>query len=432
MESIWQKETELPQFPQLETDLETDVLVVGGGLTGLLCAYRLSQAGIKYALIERERICQGVTAKTTAKITSQHGLMYGKLLRKYGPDTARMYRKANEAALADFRALAEAMDCDFQERDHWIYAVEKLDALQEEMDALDALGIPFISSDSLPLPVPVRAAVGFPNQAQFNPLKFAGEIARGLHIYEYTPAREFIGNTVVTDRGRIKASKIIMATHFPVLNKHGGYFLRMYQQRSYVVAVENAMDAEGMYLAAEEGGFSFRNHGAALLIGQGGHRTGKKSPGWKPLETFCTHKFPQGKIVARWANQDCITLDGLPYIGRYSRGTPDLFVATGFNKWGMTQSMAAARILTELVKGKEDPYGGVFSPQRSSLHRQLLVNGFESTVNLLTPTVPRCPHLGCALKWNPWERSWDCPCHGSRFDEDGMLQNGPATGNQPE
>lgn len=432
MDSIWQKEIVLPAFPRLEQDLETDVLIVGGGLTGLLCAYRLSQSGIKYALIERDRICRNVTARTTAKITAQHGLVYGKLLRRFGPDTARMYWQANEEAVAHFRALAEAMDCDFQEQEHWIYAMEKVDALKAEMEALDALKIPYISSDSLPLPVPVRGAVGFQSQAQFHPLKFAKGIAQGLHIYEHTEAQEFIGSTVVTEKGRIHASKIIMATHFPILNKHGGYFLRMYQQRSYVLAVEKAMDVKGMYLAAEEGGFSFRNHGSVLLIGQGGHRTGKKSSGWRPLEGLCSQHFPQGNIVARWANQDCMTLDGLPYVGRYSRGTPDLFVATGFNKWGMTQSMAAARILTELVQGKEDPYGGVFSPQRSSLHRQLLCNGIESTVNLLTPTVPRCPHLGCALKWNPWERSWDCPCHGSRFDEDGKLLNEPATGDLPD
>jgi len=324
--------------------------------------------------------------------------------------------------------LAENTDCDFQIRDHLIYSQKTPELLEREMRSLDALGIPYDCPDDLPLPVPVRGALRFRDQGQFDPLKFAAGIAEGLHIYEHTPAREFIGNTIVTDKGKIRASKIIIATHFPILNKHGGYFLRMYQQRSYVLAVEKAMDVGGMYLAAEADGFSFRNWGDTLFVGQsGGHRTGKKSLGWKPLEAFCARHFPRRDIVARWANQDCMTLDGLPYIGHYSRATPDLFVATGFNKWGMTQSMAAARILTEMVRGREDPYGGIFSPQRSSLHPQLLCNGAEAAVNLLKPTVPRCPHLGCALKWNPHERSWDCPCHGSRFSGEGKLLNGPAT-----
>jgi len=432
MESIWKKDIEMPSFPTLEGDLDTDILIIGGGLAGLLCTHGLSQVGVRCVLIEADRICSGATANTTAKITSQHGLVYHKMLKKYGADAAKVYWDINQEALKNLRTLAEGMDCDYEVAHHGIYATTDLDVLEEEAWALRLLGIPFAFDKNPDLPLPAAGAIRFPDQGQFHPLKFAAGIAAGLQIYEHTPAREFIGNTVLTDHGRITASKIIFATHFPILNKHGGFFLKQYQQRSYVLAVENAMAVDGMYLAAEEGGFSFRNYGSALLIGSGGHRTGKKSCGWRELEAFVQARFPQGKIVARWANQDCMTLDGLPYIGRYSRSVPDLYVATGFNKWGMTGSMVASMILTELIQGREVPFAALFSPQRSMRHPQLAVNVLESAANLLTPTRPRCPHLGCALKWNPHERSWDCPCHGSRFSEEGKLLNDPATDDLPD
>ena len=211
----------------------------------------------------------------------------------------------------------------------------------------------------------------------------------------------------------MKAKKIIIATHFPFINKHGCYFLKMYQHRSYVLALENAQDTGGMYIDAAQKGLSFRNSGDLLLLGGGSHRTGKKGGNWQEL----------------WATQDCMTLDGVPYIGPYSAGTQDLFVATGFNKWGMTSSMAAAMLLCDMVQGKQNPFAEVFSPSRSILRPQLAINGLEAAVNLLTPAKKRCPHLGCALKWNPYERTWDCPCHGSRFTKNGRLIDNPATGN---
>ena len=199
-----------------------------------------------------------------------------------------------------------------------------------------------------------------------------------------------------------------------------------------MLALKNAPIPEGMYLDAQENGLSLRSWGNILLLGGGGHRTGKPGGGWAELEAFVQAHYPDAKIVSRWATQDCMSLDGLPYIGQYSTATPNLYVATGFNKWGMTTSMAAAQILTDLVRGRENPYASLFSPSRSILHRQLGVNALESTVNLLTPSRKRCPHLGCALKWNTQERSWDCPCHGSRFSEDGRLLDNPSTGDLPK
>lgn len=428
LNSIWANETKLPVFPRLEGNMKTDVLIVGGGLAGLLCAERLGREGVDYVLIEADRICSGVTRNTTAKITSQHGLIYDKLIREFDAETARLYLQANEAALKEYRVLAEGLDCGFETKDNYVYSTGSLYKLEKEMAALERIGAGAEFVDSLKLPIPVTGAIRFPKQAQFDPLKFAADISPKLRIYEQTAAKEFAGNCCITDRGSIKAEKIIMATHFPILNKHGGYFLKMYQQRSYVLALEKAEKADGMYLDAAKDGLSLRDHGDALLVGGGGHRTGKKGGAWAPLEAFREAHYPKAKEISRWATQDCMTLDGIPYIGPYSGKTPDLYVATGFNKWGMTSSMAAAMILTDLVQGKENLYAPVFAPDRRMLRPQLLVNGFDTAVNLLTPTKPRCPHLGCALKWNRQERSWDCPCHGSRFGEDGKLLDNPATG----
>ena len=240
--------------------------------------------------------------------------------------------------------------------------------------------------------------------------------------------RELIGTTAVTNHGRIRAEKILVTTHFPFLNKHGSYFLKLYQHRSYVIALQGAPDVDGMYVDASRTGLSFRNCQNLLLLGGGGHRTGKKGGGWRELRDFARRHYPQAEEQYRWAAQDCMSLDGVPYIGPYSASTPDLYVAAGFNKWGMTSSMVSAMLLSDLVQGKNSPYGEVFSPSRSILRPQLAVNGFEAVSSLLTPTARRCPHLGCALKWNPVEHTWDCPCHGSRFTEDGKRLDGPATG----
>ena len=417
----------MPRFPRLEGDLRTDVLIVGGGLAGLLCAWNMTRAGIDCTLIEEHSIMHGVSGRTTAKITSQHGLVYGKLLKTFGPERTGMYWQANEEALALYRELAKTADFDYETKNNYIYATEGTAQLEAEMAAYDALKIPAIWETSLPLPFPVSGALCFANQAQFHPLKFAAHISQGLKIYENTKALSFFGNQVQTPKGIITAEKVVIASHFPMLNKHGAYFLKLYQQRSYVIALENAGNADGMYLDCRENGLSVRSAGDWLLLGGGGHRTGKPGLGWRLPENTAAKYYPQAKTVARWATQDCMTLDGMPYIGQYSKATPDLYVATGFQKWGMSTAMVAAGILTDLIQGRDNSYAALFSPQRSMLHKQLFINGIDSAVNLLRPTRPRCPHLGCALRWNAMEHSWDCPCHGSRFDKDGKVLNNPAT-----
>ena len=427
MDSIWKQTAELPRFAPLEGDLKTDVLVIGGGMAGLLCAYWLERAGVDYALVEAGRLCGGVTGNTTAKLTFQHGLIYARLLREFGLGRARLYLEANRAALGQYRELCREAGCDFQERDAYVYALTDRRKLDRELEALERLGFPAEFSRTPALPMPTAGAVKFTKQAQFHPLKFAAAIAKGLRIFEGTKVLELAPGRAVTNRGTVTAENIVAATHFPLLNKHGAYFLKLYQARSYVLALENVPEVGGMYVDEGEKGLSFRDYKGFLLLGGGGHRTGKKGGGWRELEDFAKRRYPRAGIAARWAAQDCMTLDGVPYVGRYSRGTKGLYVATGFNKWGMTSSMAAARLLADLVQGKENPWAELFSPSRRALRPQLAANAWESTVGLLTPTVPRCPHMGCALKYNPLEHSWDCPCHGSRFGEDGELLDNPAT-----
>lgn len=428
MKSIWKQGTALPHFSSLQGDIRTDVLIIGGGLAGLLCAHRLTEMGVENVLVEAEEVCGGVTGNTTAKITSQHGLLYARLLRQFGAERTRMYLEANQAALGEYRRLCAQISCGFEERDAFVYSRSSRKALEQELAALEAVGAPAELAEGLPLPFPTAGAVRFSGQAQFHPLQFAGGIAKGLKIYEHTPVRELAPFTAVTECGKIRAEKIIVCTHFPFLNKHGGYFLKMYQYRSYVLALRNAPDVGGMYVDAAEGGLSLRNAGELLLLGGGGHRTGGRYGGWRELEQCARQYYPGAAEQARWAAQDCMTLDGVPYIGPYSRRTRGLYVATGFNKWGMTSSMAAAMILGDLVTGRENPCAQVFSTSRTVLRPQLAANMGTAVLSLVRPAKKRCPHMGCALKWNAQERTWDCPCHGSRFTEEGRLLDNPATG----
>ena len=431
MNSVWTKDMDLPRFQPLKGDLRTDVLIIGGGMAGILCAYQLARGGVDYALVEARFIGEGITKNTTAKITSQHGLIYDRLIKRFGLETARLYLQANQAALDKYRELSQDMDCDFEEKDALVYSLDGAEKLQREAAALERLGSAASFQPELPLPFPVAGAVWLPHQAQFHPLKFLRGIARGLRIYEHTKVLELMPGKAVTTGGMVRADKIIIATHFPILNKHGSYFLKLYQQRSYVLALKGAPDVGGMYVDERTPGLSFRNYNGLLLLGGGSHRTGKPG-GWKDLEAFAQRFYPGAKIAAHWATQDCITLDGMPYIGQYAKSTPELFVATGFNKWGMTSSMAAAMLLTDLILGRENKYARVFRPSRSILRPQLAANAIEAVAGLLTPTVPRCPHMGCALKYNAAEHSWDCPCHGSRFQEDGSLIDNPATDDKKE
>ena len=432
MRSLWTETTGKPGFECLKRDITADVLIVGGGMAGLLCAYKLKTAGVDCVLLEAGHICGGVTENTTAKITSQHGAIYHKLINKFGVESARGYLDANEKALSEYRTLCKSIDCDFEEKDAFVYSKDDPRVIEKELRALDAIGYPATYKKGLPLPFPTAGAVRFSRQAQFHPLKFAYVLAGGLRIFENTKVLELAPHAAVTANGTVRAKNIIVATHFPFLNKHGMYFLKMYQHRSYVLGLENAPNVAGMYVDEDDAGLSFRNFGGLLLLGGGGHRTGEKGGSWHELEKVAKHYYPGAEERYQWATQDCMTLDDMPYIGRYSKSTDGLYVATGFNKWGMTSSMVAANLLCDLILERPNPYAELFSPSRSMLHPRLASNAAKSALHLLTPTAPRCPHLGCALKYNREEHSWDCPCHGSRFSEDGKRLDGPATGDKHE
>lgn len=428
MKSIWTESAGLPHFDSLQGSAKTDVLIIGGGIAGILCAYFLQEKGVDYILAEGRSICSGITKNTTAKITSQHSLIYHKLLKRAGYEKARLYLEANQNAVERYAELCRDMDCDFERKTAYVYSLDNRRKLEKEAEALYKIGFNTEISETGELPFPVAGALSFENQAQFHPLKFISQIAGKLKIYEHTFVKELSENTAVTERGSITFEKLIFATHFPVDNKHGMYFLKMYQHRSYVIALENAARINGMYVDESGYGMSFRNYNDLLLIGGGGHRTGKKGGNWKELREFAGKYYPASKEKYFWAAQDCMTLDGVPYIGQYSKHMPGCFVAAGFNKWGMTGSMTAAMILSDMVMGEENPYAEVFCPSRNIIKPQLFLNGCEAVINLLTISKKRCPHLGCALKWNNAEQSWDCPCHGSRFDADGGLIDNPANG----
>ncbi len=427
MGSIWEDTAMRVRFDALKGNKNTDVLIVGGGIAGILCAYKLKSEGVDCMLVEATEICGGITKNTTAKITLGHGLIYDKMIRRFGEGKARLYVKAQANVIKEYARLCENIDCDFETQDNYVYSLNDRKKIEKEVETLNRLGVKAEFSDARELPFKVAGAVRLKDQAQFHPLKFLYTITKDLPIYEHTKVVELMPHKAKTNHGEITFKKLIIATHFPMLNKHGLYFLKLYQHRSYVIALKGAQNVNGMYVDESDTGLSFRNHGDLLLLGGGGHRTGKQGGCWQELEVFARKHYKNAEIALKWATQDCMTLDDVPYIGQYAKSTPDVYVATGFNKWGMTNAMVAADILCELVQGKSNPYAAVFDPSRTVLRPQLAINAFESTVGILTPTVPRCPHLGCVLKYNRAEHTWDCPCHGSRFTEHGELIDNPAT-----
>ncbi len=426
MKSIWQESVEKPNFQPLVGDIKTDVLVIGGGMAGLFAAHALRSRGIDAVVAEAREICGGTTKNTSAKITAQHGAIYSDMIKRYGKDRTRLYLLANIEAVKQYKEMCCGIDCDFIEADSFVYSPSDRAKIEREVEALTSLGFPAKFEEDLPLPLATVGAVKMCGGAEFNPLKFAYSIARDLKIYENTEVIELTPGVAVTKCGKIKFQKCIVATHFPLLNRYGMYFIKMYQHRSYVLALRGAHIPSGMYVDASGMGLSFRGYKDMLLLGGGGHRTGKDGGGYRELRRFASLNYKDATEVSHFATQDCKTLDDIPYIGRYSFLTPWLYVATGFNKWGMSSAMLAADILADLLQDKKNEYASVFSPARTIWHKQLLVNLKETALGLLTPTVPRCSHLGCALKYNKQEHTWDCGCHGSRYTEDGRIIDNPA------
>lgn len=424
-QTIWNENFKMPQYPSLSGDYKTDVLIVGGGMCGLLCAYFLSWTGLDYCLVDAGRIGEGITARTTAKISVLQGFAYQTIMQKLGRDAARLYLESNESALERYANIAQNVNCDFQWKTAYTFTMKDRGKPEAEVRTIRSLGGSAELVSQTELPFATLGAVKMKKQAEFHPLKFMQGISRGLHIYENTRIKNISGKKAVYDRGTITAKKIILTTHFPFLDRIGGFYLKLYQNRSYTLALKNAPRLHGMYVNGDGNGISARSQGEYMLLSGGAHRTGRRCGGWRELQSFASHYFPYAKENFAWAAQDCMSLDGLSYVGRYSAFTPDYYVATGFNKWGMTASMSAAMLLRDLILERDNEMEKIFSPQRSIWHRQLLCNAGEVILDFFTPTVKRCPHLGCALKWNAAEHSWDCPCHDSGFSEKSALLENP-------
>lgn len=476
MESIWCKDIELKERKPLPGNTSADIVVIGAGMAGILTAYLLKQQGKNVIILEADRIAGGQTKNTTAKITSQHGLIYDKLIRKYGWKKARLYAQANEEAIQKFQQIVEQnhIDCDFQRIPAFLYSKQEEELLRKEAEAAARLGLPVSFQESSSLPFSTVGTVRFENQAQFHPLKFIQGIAEHLVIYENTMVYSVRGHKIYTNRGLVTAERIVFATHYPFLIIPGFYFIRQHQERSYIVAFSGAGKLEGVYYSIDEQGLSLRTEQDLLLVGAGGHRTGKNEAGGKYeyIRKQAERYFPEGREVAHWSAQDCVTHDMLPFIGAYSIFRPYWYVATGFQKWGMTLSMVSAMIICNEICGIPHPYGKLFTPWRChplvsapklAVDLDTSIKGLLAGYHLFScgreedleyghggivrkgfrrygcyrdeqgkfhRISLRCPHMGCELLWNSDEKSWDCPCHGSRFDYDGRLIDNPARENK--
>lgn len=490
-QSYWIASTKdaFTDYNALTEDIKMDAVIVGGGIAGITCAYLLRKEGLSVAVLEAGQIAHGTTGHTTAKITSQHKLIYDKLIKQMGSELAQQYATANETAIGEIRKLAENLniDCDFIPQSAYVFT-EKEEALREilgEVNAACTLGIQADYVDELPLQVPIKGGIRFDGQAQFHPLKYVLGLAKafidsGGKIYEQTRVvdiEEQNGFSVITAQGnKVTAERLIIASHYPFYNKHGMYFTRIYAEASYVSAIKASEKYPGgMYINLEDPVRSLRSHcsddGELILIGGAKHKSGQggdTTKNYEALMDYATSSFTVTDIPYRWSTQDCMTLDGLPYVGNFTSNTPNLYITTGFGKWGMTNSMSSAMILRDLIVKGDSPWKDVYNPSRQTMAASAInfvvenfnvaeklvsgkikplskedidilpgegkaieldgkrVGAYRDEDGLLYIVNTTCPHLGCELNWNPAERTWDCPCHGSRFDYQGRNIEGPA------
>lgn len=488
-ESYWLASTELPRFPKLEEDIRADVAVVGAGISGITTAYLLARKGLKVAILNAGRILNGTTGSTTAKVTAQHDLIYDEFISHFGVEKARLYYEANMEALRWIRSTAEELkvDCQLAAQDAYVYTQsdDYVEKLQAEYRAYEQLGIPGALVEDTPLPYKVKGAVVMKDQAQFNPVPFlvrlTEELGRmGALIFEDTTVVGVTKEkpcTVKTQGGaKVTCDYAVSASHFPFNDRNGHYYARLHMSRSYVLAVRTVKEFPGgMYITAESPGRSLRSvmvdGKPAVLISGESHKTGQgicTHRHYENLQRFGEDTFGIRDILYRWSAQDLYSLDNMPYIGQELPDVPNLFVATGYRKWGMTNSVVSALLNSKLILGEQSPYEEVFTPRRfvanpsiqtflrenanvavelisgklelTYKHPEDLANDEGSVVRVqgrragayrdgngqLYVVDTTCTHMGCEVEWNDAERTWDCPCHGSRYSYQGEVIEGPA------
>ncbi|WP_096155762.1 MULTISPECIES: FAD-dependent oxidoreductase [Bacillus] len=488
-EPFWLRSTELSSYPKLEHDLHTDICIVGAGITGITAGYQLIQEGFKVTIIDAGKILNGTTGHTTAKVTAQHGVIYDELLNHFGKEKTKLYYEANNNALHYIKNLVDQkrIECDFSLQDACIYATGEQgeQKVQKELDAYRKLGIQSEHRSEVPFNISALSVAVMKEQAQFHPLKYLKRLVeefteKGGEIYEGTVAvdvEESPQLIVKTKTGnKIHCKTILACSHFPFYDGKGFFFTRMYAERSYIVAAKTEKEyPDGMYYSADQPTRSLRfttdGDEKLVLIGGEGHKTGQGKSTlehYKALKQFGEEVLGIKQIPYRWSAQDLYTLDKIPYVGPITQGNPRILIATGFRKWGMTNGTAAALMMQDFIMEKENPYLDLFSPSRfvadPSLKKFISTN-FDVAGHLMEGKLDRptkqveeleldegavvsihgeragaykdehgvvhcvdttCTHLGCEVEWNDGERTWDCPCHGSRFSIHGEVLEGPA------
>jgi glycine/D-amino acid oxidase-like deaminating enzyme/nitrite reductase/ring-hydroxylating ferredoxin subunit len=472
--------------PALHEDLEVDAAVVGGGIVGVSAAHYLAEAGLSVALFEARTVASGVTGNSTAKLTALQGTIYSRIRAKHGDEAARAYADLNRAGVEEAFAIAEryGIECRIERRPAYTHAErdENRSRIEDEVEAARAAGLDVEYTEETDLPYEVAAAVRLDEQGQFDPAAWcrglAGEIAgRGVQIYEHTRAkRVHTGDGAVrieTEPGAaVRCEKLVCATHMPFLDR-GLYFARVGPQRSYAVAGPvRSPGPRGMYLSVESPIRSIRSFvdidgSDHVIVGGDGHKTGHSDPveHYRNLERDLLGRHAADAVDYRWAAHDLVPVDSLPFIGRLTPFDNRILTATGFSKWGLAAGIAAAGALRDLATGKPNPFAEAFDPARLNLRASLpefvkeraddafrfffdrlkrrpadpapgegLIAGsgleqhavYRDEDGKLHKLAARCTHLGCIVAWNPVERTWDCPCHGSRYRATGEVLQGPA------
>lgn len=409
----------------LDKNIETDILVVGGGICGVLCAYQLSQKGYSVVLVEKDELGSHRTIKTTAVITALQDVYYSQLIKLIGRKKTKLFLKANIEAIEEYKKLSDIYAFDYEEVNSYKYSDNKK-KLDEEVQTLSEIGY-LANRVNLSYNKLKIYAIEFKNQGQMNPMKLISELTNHFQVYEHSMVTKIKNNNAVVGNYKIKANKIILATGYPFFRWHGGFFMKLIQNKSYVVAFKTKQKSKDNGIGEGNESLYFRSYQDYLFVGGNDRAVGEKGIEFQNLDEYVKKYHPNCSIEKRWINQDCVSLDGIPYIGKL-RCLKNVYVATGFNLWGMCASMIASNVLTDLICNKKTPYQKVFSIYRRMPIIPLIKNLKKAVVGLIGHKKIRCTHMGCALKWNDEEKKYECTCHGSTFDEEGNPIENPARG----